>query len=151
MSSADFRGRTTKLAAERISEMTVTGKAQIQGQLSEIRRSVSQSLEGSTQAQLSEITMHRDAGTLLKYACQVKRRGVHLMSHVVESDSFGQVHRQIRLGGFYAFRMIGVRTRTTFFARQTVLREGGFQHISNELQRSNVGPKRFEWVCLGVL
>ena len=67
------RGRLTKLAAKRVSKMTVTGKTEFQRDLGDITGAVGESLERSTKSKLGEVTMHRHAGLLLKDSRKMKR------------------------------------------------------------------------------
>src|SRR5262249_14737540 len=103
-----LRRRLPKLAPERISEVTVTGKTQLERQRREIARTFRESFQRHPQTKLREVSMDRHAGLLLKNPRQVKRRRMNSARHVVERDSFIHSRRQIRLRRFSSLGVIRV-------------------------------------------
>jgi len=88
--------------------------------------------------------MDGHARLLLKYTGQVKRRSVNGAGNVVEHNALAHSRGQVRLRSLDAFSMIDVRALSFRLTRNATLPESGFEHVSDELQRSHVSPQRFK-------
>src|SRR5215216_2878252 len=90
--------------------------------------------------------MDGHARLLLKYTGQVKRRSVNGAGNVVECDSLAHSRGQVGLRGLDAFSMIRIRGFSFRPTSDSTLHESGFEHVSEELQGSHIGPQRFKRV-----
>ena len=147
--AAYLGGRTAEFAAEGVGEVAVAGKAEVEGKRGKIVRPVGQVFERSAEAQPGQIAMDGYAGSLLKEASEMKGRHRHNAGDFVKRATFSQSAPEVGLGRLGAVCMIGIRSVSAAWARQTVSREGGFQHVGDELKRRHIDPERFERIRFG--
>src|SRR5262245_2511786 len=81
----------------------------------------------------------------------MKWRGIHGASDMLECDAFTQLACEVGFGRLRSVCVISVRAGSAALARLPMSREGGFQHIGNELKRGYIRPKWFEWFRCGNL
>jgi hypothetical protein len=107
--SAHVGGRAAKLAPESVRKVAVAGKAEFEGKQGQIIRAIGQSFQRSAQSQTGQVTMHGNAGSLLKDTCQMEWRCVHGTSDIVERDAFTHPARKISFSGLNAVCVIRIR------------------------------------------
>ncbi len=130
----------------------MTGKTQLQGKGSEIARAAGKLLERSAEAQTRQVPMNRNPRSLLEHTSEMKRRGVHGLRDLVQSDPLRQPPRHVSLGRLDTLDVIGIRARASAMpSRPAASLERGFQHIRDELKRSDIGPEVFERMSAGGL
>lgn len=90
--------------------MSVAGKAQVEGERSEIVRPVAEALDRSAEAKAHEVAVDRRAGVGAKDANQVERRAMNLPGEFGQSHALGEVsvEKQPGLLGPGAMRGSGV-------------------------------------------
>src|SRR5262245_34342079 len=137
-------GGAAELAAEGVGEVAVAGKAEVEGQRSQVVRAAGQSFERGAEAQPGQVAMDRHAGSLLKDAGEMKGRRVYGPGDVIERDAFTQPAREVGLGRLGAVGVGSLGAVTAAPARQAVARERRFEHVGEELERRYVSPERFE-------
>ena len=91
--------------------------------------------------------MDRQARSRLKNTRKMKRRSVHGTRDAVECDSIKKPACNVVFDSLGALGVIRIRAIAMAPARLALLRECGIEYVSNELQRSHVGPERFERSC----
>lgn len=74
---ANFGGGEAELATKRVTEMTVTGKPQIEGERREIVYTFGQHFQGSPEPQPHQITVQRQSGVFAKHSGKVERGDLH--------------------------------------------------------------------------
>src|SRR5262245_42706451 len=79
--------RAAEFGPERIREMAVAGKAEIERQQSQIIGAADQAIERRAQSQAGQVAVHRYAAALLEDSREVERREMHFPSNLVERDS----------------------------------------------------------------
>lgn len=143
---ANLRRWATKLAPERVGEVTMTRETEFERDGSDVFGARGESLQRRAQPELCEITMDRNTSLFLKYTRQVKRRRVHRARHIVERDSLTHVGRKISLRSFGAIGVIGICGPALWLGRAAAMNKRRLEHICNELQRGDVRPQRFEGI-----
>lgn len=88
--------------------------------------------------------MNRNARVLLKNACEVKRRSMNSTRNLIKRDSFTHPRREIRLCCFSTFSVFRIRPFSSRLAFDSTMHKRRLEHISDKLQRRNIGPQWFE-------
>lgn len=126
--------------------MTVTREPELEREFGEIACARRQSFQRGAQPKLREISMNRHAGLLLKNPGEVKWRSVHRARDFIKRDAIAHSRREIRLRCFRSVRVVPVRAFSLRPARYSMFDKRRFKHISDELERRDVSPKRFEGI-----
>ena len=88
--------------------------------------------------------MNRNTRLLLKNARKVKWRRVNSTSDLIERDSFAHSRREIRLCCFSTLSVFSIRPFSSRLAFDSTMHKRRLEHISDKLQRCNIGPQWFE-------
>src|SRR5262249_465468 len=145
--SAHVRRCAAESAAERVAEVAVAGKAEVEGGGREVVGAVLEPFERRAQAQAGQVAMDRHAGTLLKKAGEMEGRSVHGAGDIVERDPLAQTCGQIgfgRLGAVGMSRIGAVAPAAKHRPRQAVARERRPQHLADNPQRGLSAPYRVD-------
>lgn len=70
--------------------------------------------------------------------------------HVVQRDALADAAGHVVFSSFGALGVIGICTAAFMFANDAVLPISRFQHVSHQLDRGHIRPKRFERFCFSI-